>query len=81
VFAHQAPLGRVWGVGFRAAPQCRLLPLHPTPYPLHPVLHRVKEFAKPNGETERVLQYYVDFGDNKFQWRDGDLLAVLTQAD
>ena len=39
--------------------------------------HRVKEFAKPNGTIERVLQYYVDFGDNKFQWRDGDLLAVL----
>jgi P4 family phage/plasmid primase-like protien len=40
--------------------------------------HRVKEFAKPNGKIERVLQYYIDFGDNKFQWRDGDLLAVLT---
>jgi P4 family phage/plasmid primase-like protien len=38
--------------------------------------HRVKEFAKPNGKIERVLQYYVDFGDNKFQWRDGDILAV-----
>jgi hypothetical protein len=39
--------------------------------------HRVKEFIKPNGNVERVLQYYVDFGDNKFQWRDGDILAVL----
>ena len=43
--------------------------------------HRVKEFAKPNGKTERVLQYYVDFAENKFQWRDGDILAVLTPAD
>jgi hypothetical protein len=42
--------------------------------------HRVKEFTKPNGKMERVLQYYVDFGENKFQWRDGDLLAVLAQA-
>jgi hypothetical protein len=38
---------------------------------------RRKEFKKPNGTTEIVLQYYVDFGGEVYKWFDWDLLVAL----
>jgi hypothetical protein len=38
---------------------------------------RRKEFKNPNGTTEVVLQYYLDLGNDEYQWIDGDLVAAL----
>jgi P4 family phage/plasmid primase-like protien len=38
---------------------------------------RRKEFKKPNGTTEVVLQYYVDLGGEVYKWFDWDLVIEL----
>jgi hypothetical protein len=38
---------------------------------------RRKEFKKPNGTTEIVLQYYVDLGGEVYKWFDWDLLVAV----
>jgi hypothetical protein len=38
---------------------------------------RRKKFKKPNGTTEVVLQYYLDLGNNEYQWIDWDLVAAI----
>jgi hypothetical protein len=38
---------------------------------------RRKEFKKPNGTTEVVLQYYVDLGGEVYKWFDWDLLVAV----
>jgi P4 family phage/plasmid primase-like protien len=36
---------------------------------------RRKEFKKPNGTTEVVLQYYIDLGSEDYRWLDWDLVV------
>jgi putative DNA primase/helicase len=38
---------------------------------------RRKEYKKPNGTTEVVLQYYVDFGGEVYKWFDWDLVVAM----
>jgi P4 family phage/plasmid primase-like protien len=38
---------------------------------------RRKEFKKPNGTTEVVLQYYVDLGEEVYKWFDWDLVNAI----
>lgn len=38
---------------------------------------RRKEYNKPNGTTEVVLQYYIDLGNEEYRWLDWDLVVVL----
>ncbi len=38
---------------------------------------RRKEFKKPNGTTEVVLQYYVDLGGEVYKWCDWDLVVAI----
>jgi putative DNA primase/helicase len=38
---------------------------------------RRKEFNKPNGTTEVVLQYYVDFGGEEYDWVEWDLVVAI----
>jgi P4 family phage/plasmid primase-like protien len=38
---------------------------------------RRKEFNKPNGTTEVVLQYYIDFGSEDYRWLDWDLVVEV----
>jgi predicted P-loop ATPase len=38
---------------------------------------RWKEFKKPNGTTEVVLQYYVDLGGEVYKWCDWDLVVAI----
>jgi hypothetical protein len=38
---------------------------------------RRKEFKKPNGTTEVVLQYYVDLGGEVYKWYDWDLVVAI----
>jgi hypothetical protein len=38
---------------------------------------RRKEFNKPNGTTEVVLQYYVDLGGEVYKWCDWDLVVAI----
>jgi hypothetical protein len=38
---------------------------------------RRHSFNKPNGTTEIVLQYYVDFGGDEYRWLDGDVVSVV----
>jgi hypothetical protein len=38
---------------------------------------RRKEFNKPNGTTEIVLQYYVDLGGEVYKWCDWDLVVAI----
>jgi predicted P-loop ATPase len=38
---------------------------------------RRKEYNKPNGTTEVVLQYYIDLGNEEYRWLDWDLVGVM----
>jgi hypothetical protein len=38
---------------------------------------RRKEYNKPNGTTEVVLQYYIDLGNEEYRWLDWDLVVVI----
>jgi hypothetical protein len=38
---------------------------------------RWKEFKKPNGTTEVVLQYYVNLGGEVYKWCDWDLVVAI----
>jgi hypothetical protein len=38
---------------------------------------RRKEYNKPNGTTEVVLQYYIELGNEEYRWLDWDLVVVM----
>jgi hypothetical protein len=38
---------------------------------------RRKEYNKPNGTTEVVLQYYIDLGSEEYRWLDWDLAVRM----
>jgi hypothetical protein len=38
---------------------------------------RRKEFKKPNGTTEVVVQYYIEFGNEDYRWLDWDLVGIM----